>query len=72
MMVSAVFVWFLVPETKSIPLEKMDRLFEIKPVWKANQLIMEEIQLEDEQFRRNAGGPGVSTEKASEDRKEAA
>lgn len=70
MMISAVFVWFLVPETKSIPLEKMDRLFEIKPVWKANKLIMEELQAEDEQFRNNAAGSGVSTEKPSEERKE--
>ncbi|EJT80385.1 quinate permease [Gaeumannomyces tritici R3-111a-1] len=72
MMISAVFVWFLVPETKSIPLEKMDRLFEIKPVWKANKTIMEELQLEDEQFRNNATGSGVSPEKPSKERKEAA
>ncbi|KAK4153357.1 general substrate transporter [Chaetomidium leptoderma] len=43
MLVSVVFVYFLVPETKSIPLESMDRLFEIKPVRKANKMLMEEL-----------------------------
>ncbi|KAL2890428.1 Quinate permease [Ceratocystis lukuohia] len=47
MLISIVFVYFLVPETKSIPLEKMDRLFEIKPVRHANRTIMEELQTGD-------------------------
>lgn len=55
MILSVFFVIFLVPETKGVPLECMDRLFEVKPVWKANQTIMEELRLQDEEFRRNAG-----------------
>lgn len=55
MLLSVVFVVFLVPETKGIPLEAMDRLFEVKPVWRANRTIMEELHLQDEEFRRNAG-----------------
>jgi hypothetical protein len=33
----------LIPETKSIPLEHMDRLFEIKPVSKANKVLMDQL-----------------------------
>lgn len=55
MLLSVAFVVFLLPETKGIPLEAMDRLFEVKPVWRANRLIMEELHLQDEEFRRAAG-----------------
>jgi sugar porter (SP) family MFS transporter len=47
MLFSIVFVYFCVPETKSIPLEHMDRLFEIKPVRKANRVLMEELGFHD-------------------------
>lgn len=43
MLLSIIFVYYLIPETKSIPLESMDRLFEIKPVRKANKQLMEEL-----------------------------
>ncbi|KAK3322046.1 quinate permease [Apodospora peruviana] len=66
MIISIVFVWFCVPETKSIPLEAMDRLFAIKPTHRANEILMRDLQLEDEEFRRNA-----SVERSSaEDEKE--
>ncbi|KAF3764214.1 hypothetical protein M406DRAFT_62526 [Cryphonectria parasitica EP155] len=55
MLLSWVFVFFLIPETKGLPLEAMDRLFAVKPVWKANEKIMEELRLQDEEFRHNAG-----------------
>lgn len=55
MLLSCVFVFFFVPETKGIPLEAMDRLFKIKPVHRANQVIMDELHLQDEEFRRAAG-----------------
>ena len=55
MLLSAVFVYFLVPETKTIPLEMMDKLFEVKPVWKANKIVMEEAREYDEEFRQNVG-----------------
>ncbi|CAK4030511.1 Quinate permease [Lecanosticta acicola] len=63
MIVSIVFVWFLVPETKSIPLEDMDRLFEIKPVRKANQIIIQQDQQRDADFRHDAEGAGLSIAK---------
>lgn len=53
MLLSIAFVYFLIPETKSIPLEKMDRLFEIKPASQANRIIMEELQGVD--FQRPDG-----------------
>jgi len=56
MILSFAFVWFLVPETKSIPLEHMDRLFAIRPVHNANKILMEELKLEDDAFRRDANG----------------
>lgn len=40
------FVWFFIPETKSVPLDKMDRLFEIRPVRKAQETVMQEAQNE--------------------------
>ncbi|EGS19338.1 putative hexose transport-related protein [Thermochaetoides thermophila DSM 1495] len=59
MILSIVFVFFLVPETKSVPLEAMDRLFEIRPVRKANKIVMEELQAQ------NAAATRVSPEDAS-------
>lgn len=47
MILSIVFVFFCVPETKSIPLEHMDRLFEIKPVHRANEILMAELGVRD-------------------------
>jgi len=41
------FVWFLIPETKAVPLDKMDRLFEIRPCRKAYPTVMEELQTEN-------------------------
>ncbi|KAJ5100307.1 hypothetical protein N7456_006359 [Penicillium angulare] len=60
MLCSIFFVFFLVPETKSIPLERMDHLFEFKPVRTAHARIMADLQEEDQQFRQELG---VSTEK---------
>lgn len=51
MICSAIFIFFLMPETKSIPLETMDRLFTIKPVWRANKTIMAELA-EEQGFRQ--------------------
>jgi adenosine deaminase len=64
MILSVVFVYFCIPETKSIPLEHMDRLFAVKPVSKANKTIMEELRIEDEEFRHNAQGLNLADEKA--------
>ncbi len=53
MILSIVFVWFCIPETKSVPLEFTDLLFEIKPTWKAHGKLMQELATEDQEFRRN-------------------
>lgn len=45
------FAFFLIPETSGIPLEKVERLFKIKPVWNANNKLKSELQEEEEQFR---------------------
>lgn len=58
MICSAVFVFFLVPETKSVPLETMDRLFKIKPVWRANKIIMDELA-EDQSLGQNDSDDAV-------------
>ncbi|KAM0720877.1 hypothetical protein Q7P37_003162 [Cladosporium fusiforme] len=63
MILSIVFVYFLVPETKSIPLESMDRLFATKPVRKANAIILEEDRAREEEFRHDADVVGVDIAK---------
>ena len=63
MILSVPFVYFLIPETKSIPLEAMDRLFEVKPVRKANRTILGELREEDAEFRQDAEGAGLSAAK---------
>lgn len=60
MILSVVFTYFFIPETKSIPLETMDRLFQVRPVRKANATIMEELRLQDEEFRHNQGDLNLS------------
>lgn len=49
------FVWYLLPETKSVPLDKMDRLFDIKPVRKAQPQLMQELQEENLEMSLQAG-----------------
>ena len=51
------------PETKALPLEAMDRLFEIKPVHSANKILLKELREQDEQFRHDADGAGLTTAK---------
>ncbi|EUC38252.1 hypothetical protein COCVIDRAFT_26041 [Bipolaris victoriae FI3] len=41
MLLSIPFVYFLIPETKGIPLERMDELFEIKPTHKAHGIMVD-------------------------------
>lgn len=64
MLFSVVFVWFLLPETKGIPLESMDRLFnkDLKPR-RAHKVVMAELATDVEQFRQNLEGSNIDTMK---------
>lgn len=64
MMCSVVFVYFLIPETKGLPLEAMDRLFEIRPVAKAHSKLLAELRLEEEDFRAEAKDAGLDAGEA--------
>lgn len=70
MIVSVVFVFLCVPETKALPLEAMDRLFQIKPVWRAHGVLMDDLRVEEEQFRLNVNGVLPELEKVEEERVE--
>jgi sugar porter (SP) family MFS transporter len=64
MLCSSVFVFFLLPETKGIPLESMDRLFakDLKPRH-AHKVVMAELKTDEEEFRRNIEGSGFGIDK---------
>lgn len=49
MILSVFFVFFLIPETKGIPLESMDQLFETKPIWRAHQHVLAMLDQEREE-----------------------
>ncbi|PNY29124.1 Quinate permease [Tolypocladium capitatum] len=63
MILSVAFVFFCVPETKSLPLEAMDRLFRLKPTWRANEILMEELQVAGVDLGQNSQGVGWDNEK---------
>jgi sugar porter (SP) family MFS transporter len=67
MILSIPFVFFFIPETKSIPLEHMDDLFEIKPVWTANRIMMDRLRDLEEEFRHDAEGAGLTIEKTKDE-----
>lgn len=56
------YAFFLIPETSGIPLEKMERLFQVKPIWKANEKLKAELQQEEQQFRTDVKGRAVHKE----------
>lgn len=64
MLISIVFVFFCVPETKTVPLEAMDRLFATKPVWRANKILMDDIRAHGDEFRLNVQATDDMQEKA--------
>jgi hypothetical protein len=65
MILSSIFVYFLIPETKGIPLESMDDLFKTKPVWRAHGAMLVTLREEEERFRREMEESGVAEEKAA-------
>ncbi|KAF2019746.1 putative quinate permease [Aaosphaeria arxii CBS 175.79] len=66
MILSIPFVYFLIPETKSIPLEHMDELFSLKPVHKAHGVMMQKLFEREEEFRHDAEGAGLTVEKTKQ------
>ena len=65
MILSIIFVWFFIPETKGIPLENMNRLFEVKPVRKAHAIVLQEVQEAEAEFREDAQEAGLTLEKTN-------
>lgn len=63
MLLSIPFVYFLIPETKGIPLESMDRLFAIRPCSTANRIVHDEDAAREEEFRHDVEGAGLSVAK---------
>ena len=63
------YIILLLPETRNIPLEEMDRLFAQKNVWTANKVVMAELR--EESKAKGLGGDTTRDSSAeSEDRKE--
>jgi len=58
MLFSIPFVYFLIPETKGVPLEAMDRLFAVRPARLAHGIIIAALQDEDKEFRREVHSDG--------------
>lgn len=50
------YAFFLIPETSGIPLEKMERLFKVKPIWRANETLKAELKQEEHEFRTDIKG----------------
>lgn len=63
MLCSIVFVYFLIPETKGLPLESMDQLFEIKPVRKAHGEMVAKLREDEEHFRHDIEESGLAVKK---------
>lgn len=53
MILAVIFVFFLIPETKGVPLESMDDLFEVKPIRDAHGVVVARIREEEERFRED-------------------
>ncbi|KAI5958458.1 uncharacterized protein KGF55_005801 [Candida pseudojiufengensis] len=49
-LISVPFVYFLLPETKGLPLESMDKLFKIYPVRKAHKIVLNSSRLQNEEI----------------------
>jgi hypothetical protein len=55
MLCSVVFVYFLIPETKGIPLEAMDQLFDRSlPASTAHATVLANLRANDVEFRRHS------------------
>ncbi|KAJ5135742.1 uncharacterized protein N7515_005020 [Penicillium bovifimosum] len=65
MILSIIFVFFLIPETKGVPLESMDQLFEIQPVWHAHGQMVAQLREHEEQFRNDVEASGIDLAKSN-------
>ncbi|KAI7237355.1 putative quinate [Hortaea werneckii] len=63
MILSIIWVYFVMPGTKGIPLESMNRLFEIMPARKAHRTVHAEDEAREADFRHDAEGAGLSISK---------
>jgi hypothetical protein len=63
MILSIIFVYFLIPETKGVPLESMDQLFDIKPVWRAHGQMVAQLRENEERFRNDIEAAGIDVGK---------
>lgn len=66
MILSIAFVYFLIPETKGIPLESMDLLFEQNSIPNAHKTVLAQIREDEERFRRDLEASGIAAEKRRE------
>ncbi|KAG2415392.1 quinate permease [Aspergillus terreus] len=66
MILSIVFVFFLIPETKGIPLESMDGLFEYKPIWRAHAKVLAQLREDEERFRTDIEESGYTKSDAQQ------
>lgn len=68
MILSVFFVFFLMPETKGIPLEAMDRLFDKNlKARHAHGIVLAELKADEEAFRSNFEGTDLAVEKGARD-----
>ncbi|GAA5972174.1 hypothetical protein JCM3765_000375, partial [Sporobolomyces pararoseus] len=63
------YIVLLLPETRNIPLEEMDRLFAQKNVWTANKVVMAELR-EESKVKGLAGDTTGTSTASAEDSKE--
>ncbi|KAJ5279752.1 hypothetical protein N7478_005124 [Penicillium angulare] len=66
MLCSIVFVYFLIPETKGLPLESMDQLFEHKPVWRAHGEMLAKLREDEQRFRHDIEASGLAASKVGD------
>lgn len=67
MILAAIFVFLLIPETKAVPLEVMDSLFDTKPVWRAHGRVMAQLHENEQHFREDIQGSKAFAEKEPEE-----
>jgi sugar porter (SP) family MFS transporter len=66
MILSIPYLYFLLPETKNVPLEEMDRLFApgLKP-WKANKVVMADVRVAHK-VHTSDGTPSIELEEKAD------